>query len=238
MDLSNYSLTAKAQLLQQTNPTTVSTHHWRHHSFALFYSSYKWSSTQPEKDRWLETMPYIASKSIWRWSIEEIQIPSSTPIIIYSKRSINSTALSMLDHKANDHSYSQRALFVLFTLPTFDILFTLPIFEIRLYTSLPEYTVRDWKRQLFRCAFIIIASTRSINLKFYHLSCVFHIQLPVPLFIDGVIVWSTDESGKRALIFDRKYTHLHLYPYLSTLSLLRMNITSGKVHHIQSEFKD
>ena len=137
MDVSNYSLTAKAQLLQQTNPTTVSTHHWHHHSFALFYSSYRWSSTQPEKDRWLETMPYIAPKSIWRWSIEEIHITSSIPIfIIYSKRSINLTALSMFDQKANDHLYSHRALFVLFTAYSADIRYSVYSYRTRLKTTI------------------------------------------------------------------------------------------------------
>ena len=66
----------------------------------------------------------------------DTDITSSIHIfIIYSKTSINSTALSMLDHKANDHSYSHRALFVSFTY--------LSIFEIREQTSLPEYTVRE-----------------------------------------------------------------------------------------------
>jgi len=153
MDVSNYSLTAKAQLLQQTNPTTISTNHWHYHSFALtilFQLQVIINAARKDRDRWLKTMPYIASDP-WRWSTKEIPITSSIHVFInYSKTSINSTVLSMLHHKANDHSYSHRAFIrsvysvdILFTLTLFDILFTLPIFEIRVFTSLPEYTVRE-----------------------------------------------------------------------------------------------
>ena len=179
----------------------------------------------------------------------DTDITSSIHIfIIYSKTSINSTALSMLDHKANDHSYSHRALFVSFTY--------LPIFEIRQHTRLPEYTVREndnyfvmhssslhqHGRYLPVSPHLIHSGFRSIDLKFYHPSCVLRIITSCP-FVHWQcqnIFWTAVQSGKRALIFDRKYTHLHLYLSACTLSLLRKINTLGKVkvHHFQPEFKD
>ena len=179
----------------------------------------------------------------------DTDITSSIHIfIIYSKTSINSTALSILDHKANDQSYSHRAWFVSFTY--------LPIFEIRKHTSLPEYTAREndnyfvmhssslhlHGRYFPVSPHLIRSGFRSIDLKFYHPSCVLRIITSCP-FVHWQcqnIFWTAVQSGKSALTFDRKYTHLHLCLSVCTLSLLRKIITLGKlkVHHIQPEFKD
>ena len=169
MDVINYSLTAKAQLLQQTNPTTVSTNHWHYHSFALttlFQLQVIINAARKDRGKWLKTMPYMASDP-WRWSTKEIPITSSIHVfIIYSKTSINSTVLSMFHHKANDHSYSHRAfqysfcLLCRYSVYSDAIRYSVYSADIR-NSSTYEFT---WihltrKRQLFRYAFIIIAST-------------------------------------------------------------------------------
>ena len=115
--------------------------------------------------------------------------------------------VSQFDCLINVTPQSQRSfvlspsLYSLFTLTLFDILFTLPIFEIRVFTSLPEYTVRENDNyfvmhssslhlhgRYFLVTTNLICKFRSINLKFYHLSCVLHIQLLVLLCIDSVKV--------------------------------------------------
>lgn len=154
---------------------------------------------QPEKDRWLQTTLYIASKSIW--SIEEKPITSSIHIlIIYSKTSINSAALSMFDHKANDHSYSHRALFVLSSY--------LLIFEIREQTSLTKHTVHEnhnyfvmpssslhLQSRYFPVSTPLICRFRSINLNLYHLHACYMLQLLVRF-----VLWPC------ALIFENTHT--------------------------------
>jgi len=109
-------------------------------------------------------------------------------------------------------------------------------------SSIYEFTWihRTRKRQLFRYTFIIIASTREVFSSNY--SSYLQISINQPLVLSSLmrvthstsgpfvhwqcqsIFWSTDQSGKRAPMFDRKYTHLHLYLYVCTLSLLRQNI--------------
>lgn len=188
---------------------------------------------QPEKDGWLQTTLYIASKSIW--SIEEKPITSSIHIlIIYSKTSINSAALSMFDHKANDHSYSHRALFVLSSY--------LLIFEIREQTSLTKHTVHEnhnyfvmpssslhlqWR--YFPVSTPLICRFRSINLNLYHLHACYMLQLLVRF-----VLWPC------ALIFENTHTQLHLYLYVCTLSLPRKIITLGRVklHYVRPEFEE
>ena len=142
----------------------------------------------------------------------DTDITSSIHIfIIYSKTSMNSTALSMLDRKANDHSYSHRALFVSFTY--------LPIFEIREHMILPEYTVRENDNyfvmhssslhlhvRYFPVSPHLIRIFRSIDLEFYHPSCV--LQLLVPLFIDSVKTSSEPQFNPgRVRLYSIENTH-------------------------------